>query len=314
MYDDLREANATTDFPLLLANVMYKKMLDRFKGVNSPWRKYTEQGNLTDFKSHKRVIMGEAPDLKERAEGGQTTGSTLQDYDYDIALKTYDRSFTVTRQAIINDDLNALQKHPERFGRAAGRTIAKSAKGLLEGSFLAYDNTELFRTTVNIGDTALTNDAAGIAALSAGMTVIEKATEPSSGEKMGLEAKYLITCPDLEDTALRLTTAQQFIPVSTGGGTNEIGKAKRLEVLIEPFLDTTTGWWIAAAPADAHFGEIGFLNGKDTPDLLVKKPDMLNLAGGDDQWGSEFNDLTYNVRYDYAVQAAYYQAVYRGKS
>jgi len=65
-----------------------------------------------------------------------------------------------------------------------------------------------------------------------------------------------------------------------------------------------------ADPMDAHAIEVDFLNGKDTPDLLVKAADAMMVAGGEDPYGYEFDDISYKVRWDYDVQVAYYQAVY----
>jgi hypothetical protein len=66
-----------------------------------------------------------------------------------------------------------------------------------------------------------------------------------------------------------------------------------------------------ADPADCPVIETGFLDGKQTPDLLVKRINAVNLAGGDDEWGYEFDDIEFKIRWDYAVQLAMYQGIYR---
>ena len=314
-YHELKEAHATSDFPKLLANTMNKALLNKFKGVSSPWREYTFRSNLSDFKKASRVVMSEVADLKLRVEGGPYEGAEQKENGYDIQLKTYGRTFDVTRETIINDDLQAMLQTPERFGRSSARTIAKKIVDQLEGDYLAYDGTRLFVHARNLSDVALTNDATGIAALSAAMTGIEKATDPDSGEKMGFSPKYLLVPPDLEDVARRITDGANFIPVSTSGGTNSIGKVTRLQVLVEPFLTSTTGWYVMADPNDAPVIEVGFLDGKETPDLLIKKADTVSVAGGgEDRWDYEFDDMHFKTRYDFALALAYYQGIYRGKA
>ncbi len=315
-YHELKEAHATTDFPKLLANTMNKALLDKFKGVSSPWRDYTFKSSLSDFKKASRVVMSELSDLTLKVEAGPNKGVAQKENGYDIQLETRSATMEVTRQTIINDDLNALLQTPERFGRAAARTIAKRVVDRIEGDYTAYDGSRLFlHAHGNSGNTALTNDATGIAALSAAMTAIETSTDPDSGEKMGFSAKYLVVVPSIEDTARRITDGQAFVPVSTSGGTTVIGKVTRLTVLVEPFLSGTTAWYVMADPNDAPVVEVAFLDGKETPDLLIKKADTISVAGGgEDRWGYEFDDMKFKARYDFGLALAYYQGIYRGKA
>lgn len=314
-YHDLQESGSTSDFPLLLANVLHKLLIMKFKGVPSPWKSYTWQTELNDFKTANRVIMDEAPDLKEVVEDGPYQDSKIKDNGYSISLSTYGRTFSVGRRAIINDDLEALRRQPERFGRSAARTLAKYCVAAIEADGIAYDGKSLFSLThaggANFGaNTTLANTSAAINAVSAAMTAVSKAKD-ETGEKMGLIPKYLLVCPEMEDPALRITQGQSFIPVNTDGGATVVGKASRLEVLVEPFLTSTTSSYVMADPQDCPVIEVGFLDGKQTPDLLVKRINAVNLAGGDDEWGYEFDDIEFKIRWDFAVQRAMYQGIYR---
>lgn len=312
MYQSLKEAHSTSDFPELLQNTMFKVLIDKFRGVNSPWAQYTISSSLKDFKINKRIVMSEAPDLVKKEEEGPYEGSTLYDDEYQIQLETFGRTFTVGRHTIINDDLNGLQRQPARFGRASARTLAKSIVTRLEGHGLTYDGTALFVHGRNWANTALANTVAGIAAVSAAMTSIETATEPHTGEKMGLSAQFLLVPPELEDTALRIVKGTDILPVNTTGGTRATGKAQRLTPIVEPFLNSSTAWYVLSSPQDAPAIEVGFLNGKQTPDLLLKRADAVSTAGGDDPWGYEFDDIDYKVRHDWATAKGMHQGIYRG--
>lgn len=313
-YHELKESGSSADFPNVLANVMYKILIDKFKGVSSPWKQYTMQSPLADFKTNNRILVGEANDLKEVQEQGEYSDDTLTDYNYQIGLKTFGRTFSISRQLVINDDLGAIRRQPERFGRAAARTLAKKVVLAIEGDGNMYDGASMFALAhANYGATALANTQAGAAAIFAGMAAIRTATEPSTGEKMGLQPKYLLTGPANEGIAQQLIRSAQIWPISTsGGGTmNPIGS---LQILIEPFLTSATSWYIMADPQDCPVVEVGFLDGKDTPDLLMKRADTVNLAGGEDQWGYDFDEIFYKVRYDFAVARAMYQGIYRGNA
>lgn len=314
MYHELKESGSTSDFPNMLANVMHKVLIQKFKGVNSPWREYVAKGDLADFRTADRVIIDEAPDLLEVEEDGNYVDSTISDNKYQIQLKTYGRTFVIGRRVVINDDLNVIRQTPARFGRSTGRTLAKKIINAIEGDGNTYDGKSLFHLDhANSGNDTLANTSAGIAAVAAAMTKIEKATD-ETGEKMGLAAKYLLVPPDLEDTAMRIVRGTEFTPVSTDGGSTQMGKATRLTPLVEPFMSSTTAWYVMADPQDCPVVEVGFLNGKEEPDLLLKRADTVNVAGGEDEWGYEFDELFYKVRHDWAIARGMYQGIYRGKA
>lgn len=321
-YQNLKESGSTSDWPLLLANVLHKLLLMKFVGVPSPWKSYTWQTELNDFKTANRVIMNESPDLLRITEESPYKDSFMTDNGYGITLETFGRVFSVGRRAIINDDLEALRRQPERFGRSASRTLAKQCVVGIEMDGKTYDGKSLFGVHTGgagpnnqnyAANVTIDNSAAGILAVSTAMTAISKAKD-ETGEKMGLIPKYLLVPPDLEDAALRLTQGQSFIPVNTAGGTTVVGKAARLEVLVEPFFNSATESYVMADPADCPVIEVGFLDGKQTPDLLVKRINAVNLAGGDDEWGYEFDDIEFKIRWDFAVQRAMYQGIFRMSS
>jgi hypothetical protein len=83
----------------------------------------------------------------------------------------------------------------------------------------------------------------------------------------------------------------------------QIGNANVLQgllgIIVDPFLTSTTAYYVIADPADVPIVDVGFLQGKQTPDLLVELPTMQNLAGGNDPFNYEFDTLHYKVRYDY---------------
>lgn len=309
-YQELKEAGSTSSFPNVLANTMYKILLSKFKGVNSPWRKYVMKTSVSDFKANDRVIIDEAPDLLEITEDGPYKDSNLGDHKYQIQLTTFGRTFSIGRRVIINDDLNAMRAQPARHGRAAGRTLAKSVVKRLEENGVTYDSKALFHADHNnkVNGT-VTNDAAGYNLLATAMTGIENATD-ETGEKMGLMAKYALVPPALEDTVLRMVRGREIVPVSTSGGSNSAGKAARLEVIVDPFLTLSNRMYIMADPEDAPTVEVTFLRGKETPDLLVKKAEAVSAAGGaDDPWGFEFDEIIYKVRYDFQTKLAMYQGI-----
>ncbi len=319
MYHELKESASSSDFPYLLGNTMYKKLLNRFNGFASPWQQYVMKGDLADFKAHDRIILSESPDLlKIEADAGYKD-TKFSDARYQIQADTWGRSFSVDRRTIINDDLGGVMRMPEMFGRAAVRTLVKVILNLLKGGNNAYDEATLFAlrggAAVNYNvSVALTNTAAGAAALSAACQKLALSTEPASGELLGIKAKYLLTGTTLAPVARQLINSQQILAASSAGG-GEYNDLKGLIPLEEPLIDSvisTSFWAVLADPMDCPVIEVGFVNGVVNPELLVMQPEMSKMAGGEDPYDFEFDALKYKVRWDFGAKLAYYQGICRG--
>lgn len=316
----LRESNSTGDFPLIMANVAHKALIKGFGRIPSPWKTYAKIGDLVDFKTHNRAWLGEFSDWVKKADDGADgyKEGKIFEKGYTIALGTYGRSFQMTRQMVINDDLSAFTDAPEKIGRAGSRTLGKQVAAILETNPNAYDASPLFGTrnsVSNFSNTALTADATGIAALQAGMTAIRNAKDPDTGEKLGLQAKYLIVPTELEAVATWLTTGQGLI-----GSTSAIAEIPKpirsLTVVVDPWLTRfTSRWYLAADPADAHFVEVGFLSGNMDPQVFLKKSEAIRVGGGGvDDFGYDYDDIQMKGRLDWAIAPAMYQAVFKGGS
>ena len=317
IYADLKESASTSDFPYLLGNTLHKELITAFKGFPSSWPMFCKKGNLSDFKTHDRVILSEAPDPSEVEENGPYTGISFKDYRYQIQAGTFGSTFTIGRKAIINDDKDGISQFPQKMGRAMVRKMIKAILTPLKGGPLAYDGKVLFHDDhANfIAATALANSAAGAAAVAAACQKLKAAADPHTSEILGLTPKYLITGTTLGLIAKQLINSALIWPVSTTGGA-DFNVLKNLIVIEEPLLDSqvsATFWAIMADPADCPVIEIGFLDGKEDPDLLVKKADTVSLAGGaEDSYGYEFDDISYKVRHDWGVKTAMYQGIVRG--
>ena len=133
-YIEAQEAHAISDFPNFLAERLHKILLGEWAKAPAAWRQYTKLMPFSDFKTHNIMTpLGETDDLLPIPEGGGYAGSDVDDvYNVQMALATYGRTFSISRQAIINDEFNKLQDQPARFGRSAARSLAKDVVAVLE--------------------------------------------------------------------------------------------------------------------------------------------------------------------------------------
>jgi hypothetical protein len=309
-YQELREAGSSSDFPNILGNVMYRRLLNWAQRIPDTWRQYSIQSDLADFRPQNALLGYEAEDLLPVGEEGVYQDSKLGDASYSVQLGTYGRTFSINRNVLINDDVNYIRRQPERFGRAAGRSIAKFvAQTLLEGNAQTFDGQPLFSAAHGniqtgagsaFGSTPIQNMITGLRA----QTVL--------GVYYTANPRWLLIPPALEFAADQLLNSTVILAAggdATAGAQprlipNANVLSNRLGLLVDPFLTSQTAYYVLVDPGEVPIIDVAFLNGKQTPDLLVERPVMQNLAGGDDEFEIEFDRLVYKVRFDYGGATA----------
>lgn len=315
LYYDLQESGTTSDFPNLLGNQMHRSLIDWAHSIPEVWRKYVTIGEVTDFRPLTRIIGYEAEDLLAVDESGAYQDSGLADASYVVQAGTYGRSFSISRKTIINDDLGYIKQQPRRFGRAAARAIAKFvAQTLLEGNGLAYDANALFDTTNHSN-----NDVGAGSAMSA--TNFEKAIalmseQTVNGVFQSVQAKFVLVRP--QDQWLAKQIINSAIIVAAGSSTSnvpiQLGNANVLEnaldIVIDPFLTVAGQFYVMADPNDVPIIDLVFYGGQ-TPTLLMEKPTVQSLAGGDDPYEFEYDVMKYKVRYEYGGAMSLWWGAYR---
>lgn len=314
-YLEIKESGSTSDFPNLLGNVMYRSLIDWAKQVPDAWRQYSAIGDLTDFRPATRIVGYESEDLLPVGEDGVYQDSKLADAAYTVQLGTYGRAFSINRNVIINDDLNYIKAQPKRFGRAAARSIAKFvAQTLLEGNANTFDGNALFGTAHSNNDSG-----AGSVLSSANLQKAIQALKNQTvlGVFHTITPRWLLIPSGLEFAAKQILNSA--IIVAAGSSTTNVpiyaGNANVLQnalgLIIDPFLTVATQYYVLADPAEAPILDVAFLQGKQTPDLLVERPVMMNLAGGDDPYEFEFDVMRYKVRFDYGGATSLWWGGYR---
>lgn len=322
-YLKLKEAGSVSDFPHVMADVQHKILIEAFRGFPTAYEKYCLLGDLNDFKAHHRKWLGEADDLKPVGNGKPYKATKFADYGYSIQLGTFGETFSLLRETVINDDLNAFKKVPAALGRAAKRTLAKQVCAHLESNGAAYDGNALFGTRnslANHSSGVLSADATGIASVQAGILAIATSKDPGNGEIMGLSAKRLVCSPSKAEAAKWILTATEIGRGSTDAPTSNPLLSSALaanlekEPVVDPFLTAFPNrWYLFADPEQAPALEVGFLNNQREPEVFMKDSAAIRMAGGGkDDFGYDYDNIEYKIRWDWGTAAAMYQAVYKG--
>src|SRR5205085_11128587 len=111
------------------------------------YKAFSRQSNNSDFKQKSVVQLSSAPAFKLVREGQEYSRGGLTDGVEKYALATYGRIVPITRQALINDDLNAFDRLPTMVGRSAADLESTTVYDILLTNAAMNDNVEQFHAT-----------------------------------------------------------------------------------------------------------------------------------------------------------------------
>jgi ATP-dependent Clp endopeptidase proteolytic subunit ClpP len=116
--------HSTSDFDVLLENTMHKSLQTGYALQPDTWSRFCKRGSVSDFRAHNRYRVSSIGNLDTVPEGAEFKERTIPDGEKSsISVTTKGNICSITRQAIINDDLDALTGIPTAMGRSANRTV-----------------------------------------------------------------------------------------------------------------------------------------------------------------------------------------------
>lgn len=289
-------SHGTGHFAGILENVANKAMNDGFMQADESWSQWCQTKSIPDFKTASLLNLSLFTDLDTVREAEQYEHGDMSDIKETITLATYGKLFTISRQALANDDLSALGDIPRGMGQAAARKIGDLAYAILTTGTTAtmtQDGVALFDAASH-SNYVTAGAAPSVATVEAGRTAMALQTDPQ-GVTLGIRPAYLITPEALRSTA-NVLVAAQYDPAGTAGTLTPNTIQGTVRAVSDHRLDTanSSGWYLAAA---SNTVVVGFLNGQQTPYLESK-----------DGW--DVDGVQYKVRIDAAAAAADYRGLY----
>ncbi|WP_335284188.1 ClpP-like prohead protease/major capsid protein fusion protein [Atlantibacter hermannii] len=251
--------HSTSDFGNILLDVANKALLQGWEEAEETFELWTKKGSLSDFKTAHRVGMGGFPSLRQVREGAEYKYVTTGDKGETIALATYGEIFSITRQAIINDDLNQLTDVPTKMGRAAKATIGDLVYAVLIENPKLSDGKALFSA-----------DHKNLSTGAIDVTSLDKARQLMRVQKEGERSLNIRPAYVLVPTVLETLASQTIKSASVKGADVNAGIENPIrnfaEIISEPRLDDAdpAAWYLAARKGSDTI-EVAYLNGVDTP-------------------------------------------------
>ena len=291
--------HGTSDFANVLENVASKAMLMGYDEAPETWNLWCRTGSLADFKPASRVNISSFSDLELVVESAEYKEGHLSDLKETIQLAKYGKLFHISRESIINDDLDAFTRIPQAMGRAAARTVGDLAYAVLTSNpTMNQDATTLFHANHgNIGTggviTETTLNEFGV------LMAAQTSPAPGAGETgavLNVAPKYLLV-----PRAILMTAEKQTLTPTgpdTAGDLTVNTQANKWVTISDARLDADSSaeYYAAADPNLIDTIEVAFLDGDDSPFM-------------DSENGFTQDGVAYKVRIEAAAAALDYRGL-----
>ena len=294
------EAAGTAIFPNLTLDAMHKRLLQewaelKLDGLQSL---YTT-AIVTDYKQQNRVRDGFFPELPIVGEGVDYLEMTYPtDERVSYAVQKRGGLLSITEEMIRNDDLGAVARWPGKMARAARWGLRNYITSFLANNQVyGADNLAWFHANHN----NLLALPFGQDGLIQAQLQLRRQTEKDSGEPLGLPLNWIAVPPELEAAAVQLN---QTNTAGSNAFYQRFGANNERIFINEKFADTND-WYYGTDQNYAPFLEIGFLDGKEDPEIfLANQPTV----------GQQFlaDEIQYKVKFVYNGAILDYRGV--GKS
>ena len=259
-----RALASTSDFPLVLADVVNRTLRQSYDAATSAVKKLGREQTAPDFrKKHRIMLDSSGMTLEKVTETGEFRRTDkMKDAEETYALDSYGTIFGISRKALVNDDLGAFTDMTRRLGQAAAHFEAQFLVNLLtQNAGLGpkmSDGANLF--DVSHGNVAGTGAAMSSDTLSAARLAMRHQTGQTGG-LIVVEPLWVLIPAELETSTEKLLTAIRPVVI------DNVNIWSKLQIACEPRLTDPARWYLTADPAQIDGLEFSYLAGQPGPQV-----------------------------------------------
>ena len=260
--------HTTSDFPQLLTSVGNRTLMPAYEVAQSPLKTLARQTLHTDFRPATKLKLSGIGQLEKVSETGEIKSTGRGEASESYAIDTYGSLFSLSRQALINDDLGAFRDWGTEAGRAAAETEAELLISVLTqsngaGPVMGEDGKRMFHV-----DHGNLGTAGPISETTLSEARLSMRTQKSFGPNkrpIRIVPKFLLVGPELETEAEKVLSA---IQATQTADVNPF--AGKLMLLVEPRIEDGS-WYIFADPANLAALEYAYLSSAQGPQIQSRE-------------------------------------------
>lgn len=333
----LKEAVATSDFPVLFNRLVDQGMLAQYAALPSVWQAFSSRVTVPDFRQQRLMEWMPTHDQLPEQSGGQPRHPlalprvpelteyptfSLEERAEQYGVAKYGERFPFSWEVWKNDEFQVLQDLPGEMSRYAIQTEDVLTTQVLAGA--DGPNPAFFNTSWDFGPLAAQSGNSGnLLTSNAPLSVeaVEEAIEAISmrrvnGRPVTVQQFALVVPPSLEFTARRIASVAEYTRVNVDADGNQERfvfpnlVSGRFTVVVNPWLplvdtsDTSATTWylVPSGGSDGTRRAIitAFMAGEESPDLRISNDQGQAIGGGavDPYRGSfSHDDVQFRVRH-----------------
>lgn len=248
------------DYPHLLADTLNKAVLTHYASARRSWRAWAKQGEVRDFKETERVRLEDAPGLESLAPGDSIEFASLPENPSEtFAIASYARGLRFTREAMMNDDADALGQIAVILADAAGRLEDKLAYGVLTTNANTADGNAFFSAAHG----NISTGAIGMTSLAAASAKISSLTN-ANGDVL-----------DLQPAVMLVPSGNKYAGEALNNALADVKRHEsetQIKIVSSAHLSagSSSQWYLGTDPAQMAAVEVAFRKGADQPQVDSK--------------------------------------------
>ena len=265
-----------------------------YQAAPTTYQLWTGRGSADNFKPTAIYQISEAGTPVLIPQNGEFTFDEMRGEQQAVRqLYTYGRSFGLTRQAFVNNDLDVITKIPRAYAAACRRGINRAVYQILKNNPAMLDGQQLFSAAhKNLGAAA----KPGTPAFTEAIALMRRQKNLQGDEPLNLVPGFVLTPAAIEVPVRQMVTSTVDPDAKVTGVPNVFNN---MRAICDAELDVDSGavpYYFAASPSLCDTIEVSYLNGNDQPTLEMR-PSWERLG------------IEYRIYMDYGVSLVDYRGL-----
>lgn len=323
----LEEADSKADFATFLFGPVRQSMWTGYSRAQAQYQRYTREESAPDFRDRRLRGLNGLLGIGYVGDHGDYPGlSRSVRPPASLSVDTYGGIYSITRQAIINDDSNELlNRNPADMGYAAGVFILQTVIAMIQNPPNAGDGNPFYSVSGtgrgNQVTAALSEDSIADA-----VTFMESLVDDDGRQIVVTPQVLVVKTARMQMIAQRILNSTQTgvnVQYTGAAGVGSVDMNKGTinplagvlpadGVVRDPWFSDYNDWYLFADPGDVPSFAVGFLNGQSEPQVMLKDPMVrMALGAGTDPYSFELDAVDFKVRSDFGVAPVDPRGAYR---